>query len=72
MAILMHNMDEYPARGSLVLGKKTEEGPPQGHQSGGGSAVLRDDFWCHQFPTPKTEDGEAEGCREAPIPQGTT
>lgn len=27
MAILMHNMDEYPARGSLVLGRKTEEGP---------------------------------------------
>lgn len=27
MTILMRNTDEYPAHGSLVLGRKTEEGP---------------------------------------------
>lgn len=52
--------------------KEDGGGTAPGHQSGGGSAVLTDDFRCHHFPGSEAEGGEPEGCREAPIPQGTT
>ena len=43
--------------------KEDGGGTAPGHQSGGGSAVLTDDFRCHQFPGSETEGGQrdAEG-----------
>lgn len=64
-AILMHNTDGYPAHGSLVVEKKDGGGTPQGHQSKGGSAILTDDFQCHQYSRSEMEDGHLEGHREA-------